>query len=343
MSKPSFEIREDVDNQSGESVHFGHFSRNWKEEEELNHLLESKDAGRITLKQALLRARKLLVTYPDNLEIRHFVSCCLWDMEMRDEAAQMWESTYKLGSSVIPQGFKGQIRWVETDNRSFLRVAKGHLLGLMHDGDGKAAMKIARKLLAWCPGDNQGIRFLVGDISLLMGDTKRALKTFLAEAASSPANWYQAAQIMFREEDFIKACTYVRRGIAANPYIAEGLAGRTTLREHLYWHGSSQYGPDWASDFMDGPARHWVPEEIDFVDWVFNSAAVLRERAELMDLRQGVTYELDPDRRSWYFQRSWDFEGKIGDDISKSMVRKVRNLHGVETWPWDRQGIMGRS
>jgi hypothetical protein len=31
----------------------------------------------------------------------------------------------------------------------------------------------------------------------------------------------------------VAACTYLRRGIAANPYMAEGLTGRTVLTEHL--------------------------------------------------------------------------------------------------------------
>jgi hypothetical protein len=43
----------------------------------------------------------------------------------------------------------------------------------------------------------------------------------------------------------------------------------------------------------------WSAQEIDFVDWVFNSAAVLRERANLMEQHEGLT-----------------------DDLSKAMVKK---------------------
>ncbi len=51
---------------------------------------------------------------------------------------------------------------------------------------------------------------------------------------NSPAHCYQAALIAFREGDYAAACTYLRRGLAANPYMAEGLTGRTVLSEHLY-------------------------------------------------------------------------------------------------------------
>ncbi|MDO8591376.1 MAG: tetratricopeptide repeat protein [bacterium] len=85
---------------------------------------------------------------------------------------------------------------------------------------------------------------------------------------NSPAHWYQAGQIAFRQGDFVSACTYMRRGIAANPYIAEGLTGRTKISEHLYWHASNRNGPDWATDYLSAPVCDWTAQEIDFVDWV---------------------------------------------------------------------------
>ncbi len=75
---------------------------------------------------------------------------------------------------------------------------------------------------------------------------------------------------------------------------------------------------------------------MDFVDWVFNSAAVLKERAKLMELHEGLTYERDADRRSPYAEKSAYFVDGITDTLSKKMVRKVRNRFDQEVWPWDR-------
>lgn len=99
--------------------------------------------------------------------------------------------------------------------------------------------------------DNIGVRFLLGDIALLKGDHHAALQEYLKGAPNSPAHWYQAGLIAFREGDYVAACTYLRRGIAANPYMAEGLNGRTVLTEHLYWHGSNVHGPEWAIDYLE--------------------------------------------------------------------------------------------
>ena len=135
------------------------------------------------------------------------------------------------------------------------------------------------------------------------------------------------------------ACTYLRRGIAANPYMAEGLTGRTVLSEHLYWHASNVHGPEWAVDYLDSAACEWTPEEIDFVDWVFNASPVLKERAEMMALHEGMTYERDAEKRAPYAQRSLDFIDRITDTLSKKLVRKIKNRWDVEIWPWDREGF----
>jgi hypothetical protein len=131
-------------------------------------------------------------------------------------------------------------------------------------------------------------------------------------------------------------CTYLRRGIAANPYIAEGLTGRTVLSEHLYWHASNAHGPEGAVDYLDSTGCNWTPEEIDFVDWVFNSSPVLKERAKMMALHEGMNYERDDEKRAPYAQRSLKFIDRITDTLSKKMVCKVKNRWDLEIWPWDR-------
>jgi len=158
----------------------------------------------------------------------------------------------------------------------------------------------------------------------------------LKEATDSPAYWYQAGQIAFRQGDFVSACTYVRRGIAANPYIAEGLTGRTQINEHLYWHASTRNGPEWAADYLSAPVCDWVPQEVDFIDWVFNSSVVLRERASLVEQHEGLTYERDAKRRQAFGMRSSNLMDKLTDGLSNAMVKRVQNRYGVEIWPWER-------
>lgn len=335
----TFGMRMELDPDTDEPIEFGSFSRNWDHEQELDQLMDSLSSGRINDKQALLHAQKLLAQHPGNLEIQNHLANRLWTLEMRDEATDVWAKAYKQACALIPKGFDGQIIWSEMDNRPFLRVAHGYLLGLMERGDAKAAQKLAQKLLAWCPADNLGVRMLMGDISMMLGDTRSALAHFLEHAPDSPAHWYQAGQIAFKDGDFVSACTYMRRGIAANPYIAEGLTGRTVLAQHLYWHASNRYGVEWAVNYLNAPGCDWTPEETDFLDWVFNSAAVLKERAKLVEQHEGLTYERAPERRRPFAEKSAYFVSGITNTLSKKMVRKIKNRYGIDIWPWDRHGL----
>ncbi len=133
----------------------------------------------------------------------------------------------------------------------------------------------------------------------------------------------------FREGDYVAVCTYLRRSIPLNPYITEGLAGRTELSEHLYWHASNMHGSEWAVDYLDSAACAWTRDEIDFVDWVFNAPPVLKECTEVMALHEVMTYELDAEKCATYAQRSLDFIDRIRDIPSKKMVHKVKNQWGV--------------
>lgn len=61
------------------------------------------------------------------------------------------------------------------DNRSFLRLELGTLLGLIHRRDCKAAMVLPQQMLVWCPFDKIGVRFLLRDIAALKIDHHAAL------------------------------------------------------------------------------------------------------------------------------------------------------------------------
>ncbi len=140
----------------------------------------------------------------------------------------------------------------------------------------------------------------MGDIALLQGHHRAALQEYLKGAPHSPAHWYQATLIAYQEGDHMAASTCLRRGMAANPYKAEGMTGRTVLSEHLYWHASKVHGPEWAIDHLESAACNWTTEEIDFVDWVFNAAHVLKERAAWKALNEKLTCSWDAVGRTPY-------------------------------------------
>lgn len=319
----------------------GRFTRDWKAEEGLDPILASKERGQITTEQALDAARDLPFCL-DNLELTNFIAGCYWEIEEREEAGEMWERALNHALQLIPSDFKGQIIWGSTDNRPFLRVAYGALLSRMEAEDAKGARALSRQILRWCPSDNLGVRYLQPDIDFMSESYEQAFKKYAKNGKEDPSAWYQAGRIMFRKSDYVRACTLIRLGIAANPYIAEGITGRTTIDDHLYWHGSNVHEAEWAVAYLNGAMGRWDADERDFVDWVFNNPSVLRERAELMSIHEALTYtDVGPERSAWV-SKKFEFPNRIDDEVSRSMVKKVRIPGGDEHWPWDRDGVMRR-
>lgn len=340
MSKElRFTVTTDLDDAGDREVKRGTFSRDWKSEETLDQLNEQIEYGDITEIDALEKGKIHLKSNPDHLEWSNFVANRLWNLELRDQAAEVWEQTYELGCSKMPKGFKGVISWYEIDNRSFLRCAYGHVLGLSHNRKFKEALAVARKMLRWNKSDNQGVRYLLPDLKFATGDLDSAMKSYLESAPEQPTLWYNAALIAYRQKDFVKACTYLRRGIAGNPYIAEALTGRTIVYDHLYWHASNLYGTEFALDYINAPLMFWRDDETDFVDWVFNCSQVLKERAALMECHEGLTYEHEFELRGPLVNKWQELISGIDDSLSENLVRKVTNRRGEEIWPWDRLGF----
>jgi hypothetical protein len=126
-------------------------------------LIDKLEAGQLSHKQALMQARKLEATTPYNLEIQNFIANRLWALGLQDEATEVYERAYKQALAHIPKGFKGQITWSEVDNRPFLRLAHGTLLGLMHRRDkakgGKAAMALASRCWPGAPWTTSACAF----------------------------------------------------------------------------------------------------------------------------------------------------------------------------------------
>jgi hypothetical protein len=83
--------------------------------------------------------------------------------------------------------------------------------------------------------------------------------------------------------------------------------------------------------------------ELELLWRLFNSAAVLKERAKLAEQQEGLTYEQYPERRGAYAEKSAYFLSGITDTLSKKLFRKVRNRYIQEIRPWDRAGFDRRS
>jgi hypothetical protein len=80
-------------------------------------------------------------------------------------AIRHYEAGFRIGELSLGMGFDGVLSWGWIDNRPFLRCMHGFGLCLWRLGRFKEAGDIFDRMLWLNPSDNQGVRFLIGDVA----------------------------------------------------------------------------------------------------------------------------------------------------------------------------------
>jgi hypothetical protein len=81
-----------------------------------------------------------------------------------EKAIRHYEVGVRIGELSLGEGFNGVLHWGHIDNRPFLRCVHGYGLCLWRLGRVKEAEEIFTRMLWLNPTDNQGVRFLLGEI-----------------------------------------------------------------------------------------------------------------------------------------------------------------------------------
>ena len=239
----------------------------------------------------------------------------------------------------IPEGFSGRIEWGHLDNRPYLRAMHIALLSYMRLRRHKDAVTIIDLMLERNPNDNQGVRYLLGSEALRAGDVDHARAVFEAEAVSYPPYYYELALTYMLRNEWIAAATALRRGFAANPYIAEILAGNPNPEPLAIWHGTTLAEPEIACDYIQMYGMHWhnQPDSFAFTRWLFNHPKVLAERGEIMECKEALLWEGDAAIRKKFIEREFLVINTINDGLSAAIVTKRKDRRGQMVWPWSSQ------
>lgn len=305
---------------------------------EFDGLLDAHDAGELNDTRYLAALNRLLVEAPDFVDVHSHIASH-WHRQGKPKKAL---DAALLGLSVsnrhIPEGFNGRIEWGHLDNRPYLRAMHFALLSYMRLRRHEDAVTIIELMLARNPADNQGVRFLLGSEALRAGDSDHAHAVFKAEATGYPPYFYELALTHMLRDEWGLAATALRRGFAANPYIAELLGGNASPAPLAVWHDSSMAEPAIACEYIQTYGMYWhnQPDSFAFTRWLFNHPKVLAERAEIMECKEALLWEGDAATRRKFIERELLLNDSIDDTLSAAIVTKRRGRRGQTTWPWVR-------
>src|SRR5699024_11589922 len=131
----------------------------------------------------------------------------------------------------------GRIRWGFTENRPFLRALHSVALDYVYENNYAEGVRLLEKILSYNPDDNQGARYLTGDLHCLHNSFKKAEVTYKA-SFDYPPYLYSYGLLQYVVCNYVKAITLFRKGILSNIYISDYLRMKLPLIPYEVWHGS---------------------------------------------------------------------------------------------------------
>ena len=81
-----------------------------------------------------------------------------------EDSIRHYEAGYRIGELSLEEGFDGVLPWNRIDNRPFLRCIHGFGLCLWRLERFDDADRVFGRMLWLNPSDNQGVRFLTGEV-----------------------------------------------------------------------------------------------------------------------------------------------------------------------------------
>ncbi len=177
----------------------------------------------------------------------------------------------------------GLLEWGNLDNRPYLRSHGNLALVFRQQGKWAAAVSIHEQLLRWNPNDNQGIRFLLAEEFLRLGELKKALSAY-KKGEDDGTTQFGIGLVLLTMGRLVEADRALLGGMAANRYIAPMLFGAPwTLLDG--WHGSNLAEPEHADWVASSTRDLWSAntDRLDHLADLWNHPAVQAWREELDD------------------------------------------------------------
>lgn len=299
-------------------------------------ILGAREAGQLGDKPYLAALDRLLAEAPDFIDAHVEIAAHWYDNGKPKKALDAALAGLRAANRHIPEGYHGRIEWGHLENRPYLRAMDLVLHSYMRLRRHKDAVAIIEAMLSRNPNDNQGVRYLLGSEVLRAGDSDHALRVLQADADGFPPCLYELALCHVQRKEWVAAATALRRGFAANAYIAEILGGCNHPAPLAIWHGSDMDSPDCAAEYLDTYGVLWTthPEGLLLTRWLFNHPAVLAERAAVMECKESLLWEMDFASRGKIIAKQNKIVSGIDDRLSAAIVTQRKDQRGQMIWPW---------
>jgi tetratricopeptide (TPR) repeat protein len=196
-------------------------------------IYEAWDAD--TQEKRVSLAEKAIETYPDCADA--YVMLAEETADHLYEAIQLYRKGVEAGERTIGKKLFNELRgnfWMALETRPYMRAKAGLAGCLWEGGHFEEALGHYREMLDLNPGDNQGIRYIIGGCLLYLG-LDEELEKLLVQYEEVSCEWlYTKALYAFQKHgDAIDSLGILKNALKANSFVPIYLLGRKDMPDIL--------------------------------------------------------------------------------------------------------------
>ncbi len=217
-----------------------------------------------------------------------------------------------------------RVPWGFIKNRPYLRGLGNLALVFVAQKKWADALATHKQMLKLNPNDNQGVRFLIGEEQLRVGDDAAAIKALRQCQHEEPSCAFGLALASIRAgRPSAEIGDALLNGFAGNRYVAPMLLGETWQRLDAF-HGSNMAEPEWADDVVKAQADLWqsLPHGATQLRFWWAAPRVVAWRGELDDAMVQLK-DLAPGKQRSALVDKWSAL-RSGETI-RELVKSVRS------------------
>lgn len=208
--------------------------------------------------QAKKLLKKILSDYPSFVDAHILLAHIARDDNRKSETIKILNNAVEFFEKIIPDSFDGELPWGFTDNRPYLTLLHEFMITYDRFEQFENALSIGEKILAYNPNDNQGIRWLMGDLYMRCEDLKKAENYLKKGAPQYPPNRYSYALLLLKQNKRWDAITQFRLGFLENIYICEMLRLKAPFVRYDVYEPSNLNGMEVAQDYVLSMMDYWM-------------------------------------------------------------------------------------
>lgn len=203
---------------------------------------------------------------PNHIDALHHLALFYEDLGRDAAAYAYWQAAVGIGLRAIPEEFswsRSKLEWGFHQNRPFMRAFDALGLWFLKHGHYDDAIDIFSKLLAVCPNDNLGVRYLLPECWLARGEPDKVVAHCQAHTDDGgPDIQYTLGLALVMCGKVESAKRVLEDAIATLPLVAKELLKKAHRRPagfaegYIVWGGATQ-----AYDYWRRLGKHWAASE----------------------------------------------------------------------------------